>query len=93
MAKQYIVLFALAPDQGPLIKPANEGEPPVIVDEDVLFASPSDLTNEQRAAILIARGGILPLEDVEHLDDAKAKAKKLDREADTLLRQTVLTRR
>jgi hypothetical protein len=93
MAKQYIVLFALAPDQGPLIKPADEGEPPVIVDEEVLFASPSDLTNEQRAAILIARGGILPLDDAEHLDDAKVKAKKLEHEGEVLLRKTVLTRR
>jgi hypothetical protein len=52
----YIVLYPL--DTGlTIIHPAPEGDPPVIVDDATLFATPSDeFTNEERATILISKG-------------------------------------
>jgi hypothetical protein len=61
MARQYIVLMTISPDQGQLIYPAPEGEPPVIVDEAVLFAASSEhFTVEERAKLLMDKGVIVP---------------------------------
>lgn len=57
---QYEVLQPLSPARGLPILPAPEDAPPVILDEAALFADPSELSNAQRAAILIALGVIRP---------------------------------
>ncbi len=57
--KQYIVLQNIAPDQGPIIRPAGPDEPPVTVDETIVRGD----TPEERAANvqkLIALGVIAP---------------------------------
>lgn len=91
--RQYIILYSVAPDQGAPINPAPDGEPPVIVGEDVLFAAPREgLSNDERADILIALGAILPIEQEDQLPEAKVKAKQLDQRANALLTQTVLTK-
>ena len=56
---QYIVLQNIAPDQGPIIRPAGPDEPPVTVDETIVRGE----TPEERAANvqkLIALGVIAP---------------------------------
>ena len=56
---QYIVLHAISPASGPLILPSSDGEPPVLIDEAALFASPSEFFSvEERATILIDKGVI-----------------------------------
>jgi hypothetical protein len=59
MRKQYIVLFPISPEQGPLIMPARPDRdtpdvmpPPTLVD--------SSLIGEEAAPILIAAGVIAP---------------------------------
>lgn len=72
---QYIVLFPISLDSGPLIMPAETGEPPVIVDDATLFASPSEFfTNDERAKILIDRGAIAlaPAKAIAAAEKAKA---------------------
>ena len=59
--QQYEVLKPISPDRGLPILPAGEDMPPVIISEDELFVSPSDLSNEQRAKILIALDVIRPV--------------------------------
>jgi hypothetical protein len=72
---QYIVLMPISPDTGPLIRPAAEGEPPTVIDADVLFASPSEMfTAEERAKILIDKGAIVPADEFKRQERAKAKA-------------------
>ena len=56
---KYIVLQNIAPDQGPIIRPAGPDEPPVTVDETIVRGE----TAEERAANvqkLIALGVIAP---------------------------------
>ena len=56
---KYIVLQNIAPDQGPIIRPAGPDEPPVTVDETIVRGD----TPEERAANvqkLIALGVIAP---------------------------------
>ncbi len=70
----YIILYPISPESGPIIHPAPEGDPPVIVSDAVLFAHPSELlTNEERAQILINKGFIKPA-------TAKQSAKAKDAE-------------
>ena len=56
---KYIVLQNIAPDQGPIIRPAGPDEPPVLIDETIVRGE----TAEERAANvekLIALGVIAP---------------------------------
>lgn len=60
---KYIVLFPISLDSGPIIRPAADGMPPVIVDDTVLFETPSEFfTNEERAKILMNMGAIIPVD-------------------------------
>jgi hypothetical protein len=87
MAQQYIVLMEISPDQGMLIRPAPEGEPPTIIGADVLFASPSEMLSvEERARILIGKGVIVPVEEPEQVEVARAKLKQTQAEASRSLR-------
>ncbi len=53
---EYVVLAPISLDSGPVILPAEPGEPPTIVTDDELFENPSEfLTNEERAKMLIDR--------------------------------------
>lgn len=79
---QYIVLMDISPDQGPLIRPAAEGAEPTIIDEAVLFASPSEfLTVAERALLLINRGVIIPVDQPELIEDAIPRLKKTQADA------------
>ena len=72
---QYIVLYPISLDSGPIIHPAPEGDPPVIVDDATLFENPSELfSNEERAQILISKGFL-------KLATAKQAAKAKDTES------------
>lgn len=74
----YIVLFAISPDQGAVINPAKEGEPPVIVDEAVLLATPSDThTNEERIQLLLDKGQIVPADQPERIPEAQEKLRTI----------------
>lgn len=86
---QYFVLFPLSPNQGPLILPAEEGDPPVLVDEDVLFAgAESELfTREERAKILIDKGVIVPADQSSRIPGARAKLREVEAEAEQSLKQ------
>ena len=73
----YIVLFPISLDSGPVIHPAPEGDPPVIVDDATLFETPSELfSDEERATILINKGFL-------KLATAKQAAKAIDIQPDT----------
>jgi hypothetical protein len=86
--KQYIVLYPISPDQGEQILPAPEGEPPTIVGEDVLFATPSELlTNEERAKLLIDKGIIVPADQPGKVDEARLRLPAVEAEAAASLRQ------
>lgn len=90
---QYIVLYAISPDQGPMIKPAAEGEPPVIVDESVLLATPSDThTNEQRIQILLDKGVIVPANEPERIPEARAKLPVVEAAAAASLRNVTIAK-
>lgn len=86
---QYFVLFPISPDQGPLILPAAEGEPPTLVDEDVLFAGADAefLTREERAKILIDKGIIVPSDQANRIPGARAKLREVEAEAAASLKQ------
>ncbi len=87
MSQQYIVLMDISPDQGQLIRPAPEGDPPTIIDSDVLFASPSEfLSHEERARILIGKGAIVPADAPELVEVARGKLKQTQAEAARSLR-------
>lgn len=87
MAQDYIVLMTISLDSGPLIRPAPEGEPPVIVSADVLFASPSEfLSAAERARILIGKGIIVPADAPDQVEVARAKLKQTEAEAARSLR-------
>jgi hypothetical protein len=90
MSKQYIVLMTISPSQGKLIHPAPEGEPPVLIDEAVLFAEPSEmLSQEERARILINKGVIVPADAPEQIEEARIKLKQTEREAARSLQRIV----
>lgn len=80
--KQYIVLFPISLDSGPLILPAAEGDPPVIVDEATLFESPSEFfSNEERAQILIRMGVLAPADAPEQVSEAREKLRSTEKKA------------
>lgn len=79
---QYIVLMVISPEQGQLIYPAPEGDPPTIVDESVLFATPSEIfSNEERARILIGKGAIVPADAPQDIDTARVRLRQTQAEA------------
>lgn len=84
---QYIVLFPISLDSGPLILPAAEGDPPVLVDDATLFERPSEFyTNEERARILINMGVIVPAEAPEQIPEARKRLETTDKKADASLK-------
>lgn len=89
----YIVLYAISPDQGAMIEPAKEGEPPVIVEEAVLLSTPSELlTNEERIQLLLDKGIIVPANEPERIPEALAKLSTVEAEAAASLR-SITTRK
>jgi hypothetical protein len=80
--KQYIVLFPISLDSGPLILPAPEGDPPVIVDEATLFSDPSEFfTNDERAQILIRMGVLVSADAPEQIFEARQNLKTTEKKA------------
>lgn len=77
--QQYIVLQNIAPDQGPIIKPAQGDEPPVILsDEDLQLIydhTPREgITPAERTARLVAIGVLAKAEaKPEEITEAKEK--------------------
>jgi len=79
--KQYQVLQPISRDRGPVIMPAGEDMPPVVVSEDVLFADPRDLPNARRAAILIALGDIREVPSDEAAVPAQSESAQAEPDA------------
>ncbi len=74
---KYIVLQNIAPDQGPIIRPAGPDEPPVTVDETIVRGD----TPEERAANvqkLIALGVIAPEPEPATTTTARKAATKAE---------------
>lgn len=70
--KKYVVLQNIAPDQGPIIRPAGPDEAPVLVDETIVRGE----TPEERAANvekLIALGVIAPAPEPKPASKAATK--------------------
>ena len=70
--KKYVVLQNIAPDQGPIIRPAGPDEAPVLVDETIVRGE----TPEERAANvekLIALGVIAPAPEPQPASKAATK--------------------
>lgn len=74
---EYVVLYPISLESGPIIKPAPEGDPPVIVTDTILFETPSELfSNEERAQILVSKGIIKPATAKQVANAAAVEPKK-----------------
>lgn len=89
---RYVVLFPISLQSGEMILPAADGDPPNVVEEEVIFQDPSELLSiEERATILKNMGVIVEANKREQLAAAKVKLAATEQAAEASLK-TVTTK-